>query len=301
MPKAPSLLVLAVAAMLVVGCDAAADLHLTSAEPVLAPYAFFNPDSALAVSLYRTARLNEPADGASLVVEGAEVVVRSAEGIDTLLYVGGGRYEQQGFAGATSGASYTLDVSAQGFTPVQANVRVPERPTFSAESERLVTDESEARVAVTVTLEDSPTTSYYWMGVYGLYDFGEFGGLRWAAVPFSSADPALRRSIANVGGVELEEAGDPFGVAYFADEDFVDRERTFSLEAQVSLPRSNGPVPALRVVVTAMDEAFFEHHRRLELQRLSDEDPLADPVGLYSNVEGGAGVLGGYAQVARGI
>ena len=47
-----------------------------------------------------------------------------------------------------------------------------------------------------------------------------------------------------------------------------------------------------------MSKDYFEYHRSLEhqYQYWSTGDPLASPVDVYSNVAGGYGVFGGYAN-----
>ena len=97
----------------------------------------------------------------------------------------------------------------------------------------------------------------------------------------------------------MEEAAFSFAYAYLSDASFDGESRTISLDSQLFLPRSDSPLPPIGVVVGSMSADYFQYHRSLARQERSGGDPFADPVGLYSNVTGGVGVLGGYASTRR--
>lgn len=279
------------------GCDSLIDLNVQGGDPQPAVYGFFNPDSAWTVSVYRTAGLAEAVPAEALAIEGATVTVTSEDRVDTLQAVAPGRYAQPS-AGPTVGAEYVLDIAAPGFPPVRARDRVPERPDASLQWERVDAERpDQAGFRLSLTLRDAPGPHYYRIGVYWYVPPDRrLDGIAWKPTSFTSSDPVLRSSPATVGGLVLEGEQRSFDVAYLNDALFDGEARTFTLDAVVYLDRPGAPLPEMRVVVTSMSAAYFEYHRRLELQRLNDDDPLADPVGLYTNVEGGVGIFGAYAN-----
>lgn len=284
------------------GCDSSVDLDVPGSDPQLAAYSFFNPDSSWSVAVYRTVGLGEAVPTEALAVEGATVTVTTGSEVDTLEAASPGRYTYPS-SSPVVGAEYAVEVAAPGFPPVRARDRVPARPDVSLQWERLEEEDAsvpQANVRLSLTLRDVPGTNYYRIGVYR-YVPPELQqeGIAWKPAFFSSTDPALRSSPATVGGLVLEGEQESFRVAYLNDELFDGDVRTFTLDTAFFLSGPNAALPPVRVVVTSMSTPYFEYHRRLELQRLNDDDPLADPVGLYTNVEGGVGVFGAYANTTR--
>jgi hypothetical protein len=284
------------------GCDSSVDLDVQGGDPQLAVYSFFNPDSSWSVAVYRTVGLGEAVPTEALAVEGATVTVTAEGRTDTLRATSAGRYTFP-LASPIGGTEYAVEVAAPGFPIARARDRVPARPDVSLQWERLVEEDAsvpQANVRLSLTLRDVPGPNYYRIGVY-YYVPPELQqeGIAWKPAFFSSTDPALRSSPATVGGLVLEGEQESLRVAYLNDDLFDGDARTLTLNTTFFLSGPNAPLPPVRVVVTSMSTSYFEYHRRLELQRLNDDDPLADPVGLYTNVEGGVGVFGAYANTTR--
>ncbi len=290
----------AVTVAVLAGCDGTVRLDVGSAEPKLAVYAFPNPDSTWDVTVYRTARLGEATTAEELALESATVTVMGGGSVDTLRAAAPGRYIHASIP--TVGTEYTLTVSSTGLGTAAARAPVPKRPEVVVKAEQLGSDGFEERVRLRITLSDESGLNYYRIGVYEFVppDLRQ-GGIAWRPAFFESDDPSLRSSAATVGGVELEGERGAFRIAYLGDDLFEGETRIIELITAFDASGPDPSLPEVRVVVSALSPAYLEYHRRLDLQRLNDDDPLADPVALFNNVEGGVGVLGPYANTVTSL
>ncbi len=274
------------------GCETVVDLDIPSYEPRLAVYGFFSPDNAWDITLYRSAAPAEAVAAEDLVIADAVVVVSGQQGRDTLQAVAPGRYRSS--LKPSVGEEYGLEIEAPGFDPVRALGSTPERPQVGTPRiDPIGTDIFTKRFRIVFTVDDPTGANYYRVG---LFRDASHHGREWSPISFSSTDPAFRYSPDLVGALDLEGGHGHYQIAYFNDDLFEGGSRTFELFVDLYLTGRGNAIPPADLVVTSMSESYFEYHRTLELQRYNHGDPLAEPVGLFSNIEGGVGVFGGYAN-----
>ena len=293
--KRPLLAVLLLCLASLSACDSTLEPG-ESAEPRLAVFAFPHDGGEWELHLFRTAGLRETATMEALRIEGALVTVGAVDdpsGPDTLRALERGGY---GHAQTPAGSTLALEVSAPGFPPVQARTTLPRAPTV-----RLVVGESAddapatQTVAIAIEIEDPTGPTYYAIGLYLPAD-PDFQGVNWSAVGFKSEDPILRTSPADVGGIDLEGEPVEFRKAYLDDRTFDGETGVIRIEVPV---RFGGAPRDVHVVVTALSPDYFHYHRQLALQGRNAEDVLSEPAGLYTNIEGGAGIFAAYANTVQ--
>ncbi|WP_128546447.1 DUF4249 domain-containing protein [Larkinella soli] len=57
----------------------------------------------------------------------------------------------------------------------------------------------------------------------------------------------------------------------------------------------------VRAVLLNVEEAYYQYHRALALQKQADNNPFAEPVLLPTNIEGGLGCFAGYNQTTMKV
>ncbi len=287
-------LVLAMA--LLPGCENLLGIRAPESESKLAVYGFLNPDERVVIDLYRSASLDEAVTEEALRLDDALVIVTSTTQRDTLVRTAPGRYEANRLPRQEEG--YAIEVQKTGFDTVRGECVVPKRPVTRVRVAKQGETESSKQFRVTLQLDDPPGAHVYRMGLFlFLEPDSRQNDTPWAAKFFSSSNTALRADPADVGGQPLETNPVEFDVVYFSDDTMEAQTGEFVLN--VELRSSNSLEVSL--VVTSMDSAYFEYHKSLSLQRRNLEDPFAEPVTVFSNVENGLGVVGCYANQATTV
>jgi hypothetical protein len=280
----------------ITGCEGIVDLDVPAASSRLAAYGFLNPDSVFSITLYRTATPTEVIQTDDLLINDATVVITNDQRQDTLRSNGRGRYIHP-FLKPSTEQAYMLEVAAPDLPPIRAHNLVPSRPQTTVRAERVGSDERTIRYRFDLTLIDRAGPNFYRVGIYTFIPPDQRQQDRaWVAELFRSTDPILRNSPASVGSLDIEGNSGSYQVAYFQDDVFEGETRTIDLEVDFFRTPPDQPLATVHVVVTSMNEAYFEYHRSLALQRRNEGDPLADPVDIYSNIENGAGIFSSYAN-----
>ena len=282
------------AALGLAGCDGGATIGVEEEPPRIAAYGFFGPEEPWEVHVYRSVGAAAPVSLEEAAVVQATVVVSGGGRRDTLRQSDPGVYTMDG-PGPEPGVEYRLDVSAPGLPSIEAGDRVPAPPAVRVRSEITVGlegpyDDRYATVRAHISLDDAPGPNYY---LVRLSRYSERDG-RWRLSGFTSPAPYLRGSAGSVGALFLEGEQGDFDTGYFNDDLFDGASNELEITAGFYLGSED--VPPMRLVLTSMSPAYFEYHRRLDLQRLNAEDPFADPVDLFSNVVGGHGIFGAYSN-----
>ena len=63
---------------------------------------------------------------------------------------------------------------------------------------------------------------------------------------------------------------------------------------------TNGEYRATEIQIMNTDVNFYRYHKDLEILTISGDNPLAEPINIYTNIKGGFGVFAGYNR-ANGI
>lgn len=289
--------IVALLAVLVLGCESVVDIEVPTPPPALALYSFINPDESLQVDVYRTAGIDEQATTDALRITDALVTVVSPARQDTLIFIAGQGYRGGPFP--APGETYRVEVSKPGFASIHAESTIPARPQVTVRTRTVGQDELGTQFEITLSIVDPVGEHYYRIGCYAFIPPGErFMDTEWQEVFFSSPDLILRENPADVGGQRLESQPRVVGTVYVSDATFDGMTKEFILHVDVR--EWELPLQA-KLVVTSMGKDYFAYHRDLELQRRNTDDPFAEPVALFSNVDNGEGILGSYANTTANV
>ena len=307
---------MAALASLLIGCETVVDINIPEEPPRLVLNAFLQADSAVVVELTesRSILTNDflPAVSGALVtlLEEEQPVATLEESDRTGIY----------FSSFTPsiGKSYTLRVNKVGFEPVEGTTVIPAPMVVRAVMADTVTmdrrfssDPHDAKATfslgeVRIMLDDPGNErNYYGVSAYH-YERG-FKGERNSrgdyvitdtvrtvrSLYFSSDDPATASIVDEfAGGGETSS-----NIISFSDEFF--NGKTYSLRlTQNVLSNWDAAYTQLHLVLHATDEAQYRYFRAVQLQYENQDNPFAEPVQVYSNVENGFGIVAG-SSVSR--
>ena len=284
-------------------CELVIDPDLPEHTPRLVVKAFFTPDSRWVVSVGRSIGILESLPGGESLVADATVALLSGDRvIDHLTFL----QRQRVYVSETplqAGESYALRVSAPGFETVRATDTIPGPVPTSIVSHRIETsdlmsdllDLAPGELAVSdfsirLRIQDPPgEKNHYQIRMIAPARSGE------RDLYFSTRDPSIiadnRIEDPVIDGVEAFSGTAPF----FKDALFDGQAH------EIELSYAEGVVLAsrerlLRVQVLYVSETYYKHLRSALLHEHTQENPFAEPVNIYSNVENGYGVFAGYSS-----
>ena len=281
-------------------CDRIVDVKLPEHQPQLVANEFFTPDSMWTVRVSETVSYTDAQVAPS--IQNASVEIWEGEQrIHTLPHLGGGIYGIDARPNAET--VYTLRVGAQGFESTEGSGWIPANIEVSQIELDLPREPGGwvEKVDITLTLEDRPGVKDY----YGLkitrkfreYRNGELSIEDSSLAAFSTQDLALVDEFFDV----VDDGGEQFFVEkYFTDELFDGR----SYDLDFAIPYFRAPEefvdPNYRieevfyVLFSTLSEEMYTYIRTAEEQGNTREDPFAEPVEVFSNMDSGFGVFAGY-------
>lgn len=288
-------------------CELIIQPNLPEHTPRLVIKAFFTPDGGWAASVSRSVGILDPSPEPERLVTGASVELLSeSRVIDRLSFFDRERVYMSEKP-LQAGMSYSLRVSAPGFETVQATDRAPPPVPTSIESFRVETSDpvpgetsdppsGEPGVStvmefrINLQIQDPPgeenryqirVIAPGWPGPRDLY--------------FSTRDP----SIVSDNRIEdpVTEVVEPFtgSEPFFSDALFDGESHEIEISS-VSLVVEPNQERVIWLQVRHISEAYYRHLKSALLHDATDDNPFAEPVNVYSNVENGYGIFAGYSS-----
>lgn len=284
--------------MLISSCKSIVEVDVPENERTLAVYGFLSAGEEIAVTVYRTAGIEEIVTQEDLQMHDAIVIISHNGVRDTLDYQSDGRYALDWVA--TSGASYQLEVESEGFPTIYAETTVPLRPDVRGQSKYVgpagERGTSLADYLLELSLSDLPGTQYYQLVVYQLRREGQ--GEAWGAGYFICNELIFRNDPADVGSQSVETPPRTCDLVYFADDSFDGKQKEFALKFD---PWYTDIPEQLKISVTSLSTDHLKYHQSLSLQKRNVEDPFSEPTALHSNIRNGHGVFASSANTEVGI
>jgi hypothetical protein len=295
------------------GCESTVDVEVSDHTPQLVVNSLFANGERWAVEVSRTTgafqgdTLSSPRftlDDATVTVTAPGDRARTLSYTDTLT-----REELVGFRASLPGAytslesapepgqPYIVRVEAGGYEPVEAISRIPAPVpvTVTSTASRLPTDIPivvQQRI-ITLRIQDPPgEKNYYWVRI------AQFRRNSSREVSFTTRD----RSIINDAPSDLDDTGEvTLSRAYFEDALFDGRahevdlvvEEGFGQPTPGSGAGEDDPYPYFIVEVGVLSADLYEYLVSARILDETNDNPFAEPVNLYSNVESGYGLVAG--------
>ena len=266
-------------------CERIIEPDLPEHTPRLVLQAFFTPDSTWVAFVGRSAGILESLPSRERSVAEATVELLAGDRvIDELKFFQRERVYVWEKTPLQAGESYSLRVSAPGFATIQATDAIP-RPvptaivsyitnTFSRSESTIKGD-----LSIKLEIQDPPgETNYYQIHLFALFSSRREEGSFWTKDPSIIAD-------------NNETAF--FGSApFFTDALFDGQTHEIELSSNYNVTEHT----RLFLQVLDISETYYEYLKSAKLHEFTQDNPFAEPVSVYSNVEGGYGIFVGYSS-----
>ena len=277
-------------------CEQVIEPDLPEHPPLLVLQAFFTSDGAWTAHVGRSSWILEPrsrdyrpvADAAVELLAGDRVVgeLEFDEGAQRFVFEGGA---------LQAGGTYSLRVTAPGFETVRATDTVPGpvptsvqlyRPRASAGSE----SGAGRDLSIELEIQDPPgEANYYQISMFRVYTGRQI--YRYEEY-FSTKDPSILADN-SVDGSPFEEGDFEGKAAYFRDTLFDGSTHEIKLSTDFD---GDPDFSEIRLQVLYISAAYYEYLKTARLHRDTLDNPFAEPLNVYSNVENGYGIFAGYSS-----
>jgi hypothetical protein len=278
MKKIPILLSVILA---LTGCDLAVDVEAPFSEPDLVLNSVLTPDSLLSarVSLNRYALDDKPFEK----IDNAQVVVYEADiAIDTLTPKGRGFYKSKKIR-PEPGKTYSIKASDGNHQPVTAVTFIPVATKLISAvfGETVQVDGNETTELKIKFKDDQAVKNYYQLIVEIAQEIYDDETDKVVAVTYwcelSSVDPAIQND-------EPKPRSAIFKDLLFNGKEV---ELTFKVKGRLT--------GITNVILRTLNESLYDYFRTSSLQETVADNPFAQPVNVYNNVENGLGIFSGYS------
>jgi Domain of unknown function (DUF4249) len=266
------------------GCESVVGVEPGPHTSRLVVLGLFQPGQPWDILVTRTVGTGDTTDVYDAMVTDATVEIRTAAGpLVTLGHRDRGHYTAD-TALPEPGITYTLRVSAPGFAPVEATSSAP--PPLDVVA--VLTHGEDGRTSVHVQYVDpAGRGDTYSIQLLAPVDTTGGGAPALTAVGFQTDAPSIRNE-SFFDSISEGSSRPLYYLALFSDVLFDGREVTFDLDL------FDESVAPTRAELTRASPAYYGYLRTLFLLQDAEENPFAEPIIPYSNVEGGLGAFAGY-------
>jgi hypothetical protein len=273
--------------LLLMGCELVVDVDIPLEERKLVLNSFFNPDSTWVAKVALNRHILDDAPYA--IVEDADITVyQGATEIGKMQYDSLGFYSAKDFK-AEVGKEYSIKATSSGYQGIEASSYCPIIIKADTSDFRMSVDEyGMTEYSFTLTFDDLPGRNYY--QIAGLLQSryknpatGQ-GFIRTSPLQIWSDDK----------GIDDEQIYNAEGF-YFDDGLF--NGKRFSLKVKFTPNFWGGGVETKYFIYFRHVSAdYFRYKVTSLLQSNTSGDPFAQPVKVFSNINNGFGIFGGYSQ-----
>ena len=261
------------------GCELIVDIDVPFEHNDLTVNSFFNPDSLwkARVTLNRFILDTLPL---SKINNALVVVYEDGHPVDTLMSKGDGYYKSD-TGKPMIGKTYELKAIAEKYQAVSGVCQVPiPVEIMDAKFSVLLRDNSQTDI-IKIKFKDPPQQKNYYNIV--LLSRGEEYSY---PVRFESDDPSFEKA-----SFSYSDYG--YGGLLLKDILFDGQETEITIQ---STELGYSYLDEVVVILRSVSEDYYRYKTTLALQASTSGDPLAQPVNVYSNLDGGFGIFAGYSQ-----
>lgn len=273
-----------------VSCQTVVEIDVPHKENQLALNSFFHPDSTFGISLTQSQFVLERGD--FKIVTGATAILMDEEGNEI------GQLNDQGTGIYTSditpqpGESYRIKVSKKPFATVTATGSIPEDSARMTKHEVKRRGNNFNQVTISIWLDDPPGEDYYGLSAMNKYTF--YGEERDTAtyehgIYLNSEDPVF-------GDQDNRQR------LIFDDVLFDGKTKRIDLNASVGSPQC-GPQSdhcnqkvEVTLYIRKLSKEYYQYRETEMLQDQLSENPFAEPVPVFENIENGLGIFAGFRE-----
>jgi|GEM_PF-370142 len=227
----------------------------------------------------------------------ASVDVYDGDNVESLIYDA----DKKAFVGlkkATEGKKYTIKAIADGLDDVEASVFVPTVVEITNVSifENYRSDSYEDR-RFRFSFKDPEAKNYYKVSLFSTYK--EVNVSKFQTVEFTSKDDVFKGKSDGIGDSFEDEYSNRFGV--FTDDFIGGKDYTIELNLASYNLSTYADDFKLYVSLQSISEDYYLFLKSYELQLEAGDSPFSEPVQIWSNVEGGAGIAAAYSASTKEV
>ena len=212
--------------------------------------------------------------------------------LETLTHIKDGYYHSTNLK-ASAQASYTIKARHKDYTNINATATVPEATNAAVSNIRY--NQKDGMYDVTLTINDKKGTDYYRLMVYTsneyYNEYNNNSGYSFVLTYIDSNDPVLNFN--KVGGDDSGISDYPDNTYSVFNDDLFDGE-TYKLKFK-TYGAEGSP---LKVELQHITEDLYLYYSSVQSRDYYEESPFSEPVRIHSNVENGAGIMGGVCSTA---
>ncbi|MBN4051468.1 DUF4249 domain-containing protein [bacterium AH-315-M05] len=275
-------LLIALTLVIIIGCEIVVDIDMPPYSPQIVANCFFNPDSIWSAHISNS--LASLDNGNIKDIESAVVLVfENNIAIDTLQHTSFGTYRSLGNKKPSAGKSYSLTVSADGYEAIYASDIIPQAVQITSASiqDSAGTDENNNIIAeVSINFND-PTgqENFYELELYQNYITDN------NKIWFTSLDPSI----------EQDFNGES---ALFNDVLF--NGKSYQLKINFDSYYAQGSSKII-VYLKSVSKPYYLYNKTVILHQQNQNNPFAEPVQVYNNIENGLGIFAGFSVDTIGL
>ncbi|MEM6270140.1 MAG: DUF4249 domain-containing protein [Bacteroidota bacterium] len=279
-----------------VACEKEIPFRSEVQEPKLVINSLFNADSTWAVNVSRSLDVLNPDDLQTVNDAVVRITDEASGDVIPLSFRGNGIYAADS-AQPSANRSYRIDVAAPGYADVSARDAIPGAiQIVSVETTLVEVDVNVYELEVEVTFADPPGVPNYYMidvRAFVTYEFnpGQEETFDYS-VNLASTDP------------NLETEGrfdDIYDYILLQDQAFDGQNYTLKFAVQDYFPPGVSEQLVYRLSIVSSSQAFFDYRRTYLLYQESRDNPFAQPVQVFTNVENGFGIFAGGTRTSQDI
>ena len=277
-------------AITLISCEKVIPFDGEVSQPKLVVNSLFDAENAWNVHISRSISVLE--DSALSVVENASVQIKDDQEniIETLEFDTDGRYT--GNLYPQVGQNYKIEVAAPGFNSVSAQNNLPSPITILNVDTLTTLVSGEERLEMSVTFDDPASVSnYYLIGVHigGWFEEENWNGtvdsvFRDYNIPILLEDPTFE----NYGNDRWENKG------IFTDLTFDGQSKTIDIAINTyEIEEKVEELDFFEIRIFNVTRAAYLYNKSYDLYLNASGNPFAQPIQVYSNVNGGFGLFAG--------
>lgn len=254
-------------------------------ENFLVLNATINPDSLLQCHVTRSNSFSEQTP-IKQINDAVVSVYEDGNLIENLQSSGNGYYTSSGFK-PSIGKEYTVKVEHSKFKTVKANATIPVKADASLVSVR--SDEYTYESVFNVTINDKVGADYYQLLVfrYGVNYDDEGNAIEgYFRSGLYSSDPIFTYN--KVVDEDSDFSDDPDNVHKVFNDDLFDGQ---SYKFKFSMYDDSEHPPL--ILIAHLSEDLYLYYSSVQSKDYYEDNPFSEPVRIHTNINGGAGILGG--------
>ena len=277
--------------LLIYSCEEIVDIDIEKKERRLVINGVLYPDSLIKLDISRSLSVLEDVDSNYWLTPDV-VLLQDGHGREVpLSETRKGHYASQ--ERAVAGGQYSLKVGKEGYPTVTAKTHVPTRPeVLDLDTTRLTDQWGWASMQCQMTLNDPPAQNYYIIRTYSLHYWVDSTGTVGAVQVDTLTDKGPFYAYPSVSMGE-EELWDTYGLI-FEDATFNGQQYTYMFEFDAW---NIDYADTVLVELQSLTPGLYKYLRSRSQANESKDNPLSQPVQVYSNINNGLGIFGGACPV----